>query len=390
MSADPRPYIDFRNAYPIVSAWQVTPPENPFIAATTLRLGLQEEIYGQVPDLTRGVIKLPSGTGTVTFPKDAKRKYIQSWNFMIQSELKGFNAQVGYAGTRAVGQEGFMNINTSAPGTGNNGRLLAPLGLLVDITEVMPFKTTTYDALQSQLTRRWGSSLGGVVYTFSKAIDFADNDAGPRIQWPAAWNLNRGPAGYDRTHNLQAYWIWDAPFGNGHTWAKNGLAKHLLGGWQLSGILSAESGQPILMVQDTGNNLNAGGSQQVPDQNKSAVAILGGIGKGHPYFDTAAFASVNIPTNQPQRFGNAGRNNVRGPGLFTVDTGLFRTFSLREPFHLQFRAEAVNVLNHPNFANPNGNVSDTSSFGFVTSTLGSSAVTGTGERQFRFAARVSF
>jgi hypothetical protein len=390
LSADPKPFIDFRNSYPIVSAWQVTPPNNPFIAATTLRLGLQEQIFGQTPDLTQGILKLPSGTGTTTFPKDAMRKYIQSWNFMIQREFAGFNAQAGYVGTRAVGQEGGININAGAPGGGNNGRLLAPLGLFADINQIMPFKTTTYDALQSQLTRRWGSSLGGMVYTFSKAINWADNDAGPRIQWPDAWNLNRGPAGYDRTHNFQAYWVWDMPFGGGHRWAKDGFASHLLGGWQLNGILSAESGQPILMVQNTGNNLNAGGSAQVPDQIKNDVAILGGIGKGSPYFDTSAYASVNIPANQPQRFGNAGRDNVRGPGLFDVDMGLFRTFTIRERLHLQFRAEAVNVLNHPSFANPSANVSDASSFGFITSTLGSNAVTGTGERQFRFAARVSF
>jgi Carboxypeptidase regulatory-like domain/TonB dependent receptor len=390
LSADPRPFIDFRNSYPIVSAWQVTPSDNPFIAATTLRLGLQEQIYGQTPDLTQGVIKLPSGTGTVTFPKEAMRKYIQSWNFMIEREFAGFTGQAGYVGARAVGQQGFININAGAPGAGNSGRLLAPLGLFADITEVKPFKTTTYDALQSQLTRRWGSSLGGVVYTFSKAIDYADNDAGPRIQWPAAWSLNRGPAGYDRTHNFQAYWVWDAPFGKGQKWAKHGFAGHVLGGWQLNGILSAESGQPILIVQNTANNLNAGGTQQVPDQVKSEVAIFGGVGKDNPYFDTSAFASVNIPAGQPQRFGNAGRNNVRGPGLFDFDMGLFRTFTLKERYRLQFRAEAVNVLNHPSFANPSGNVSDKSSFGFVTSTLGASAVTGTGERQFRFAARVSF
>jgi hypothetical protein len=112
--------------------------------------------------------------------------------------------------------------------------------------------------------------------------------------------------------------------------------------------------------------------------------IDGGIGNGNPYFDTTAYSIVNIPSGQPQRFGNAGRNNLRGPGFFNIDLALFRAFSITESIRIQFRAEALNALNHPNFANPAADISNAASFGFITST------TGQGSRIFRLGARASF
>lgn len=407
MSVDPRTFIDFRNAFPINFAWEIPQATfngvtNPFIPVTTLRLGLQPERYRQPVDLTQGTIRLQGGTGTVTVPKHAMRKYVQSWNFMLQRELpKGWVAQAGYVGTRATGQMGYLALNGGAPGTGTAGRALYPkFGLTADINIIKPYKTTTYDGLQTQLTRRWGASQVGMVYTFSKAINYADNDAGPRIQWEPAANLNRGPAQYDRTHNFQSYWVLDAPFGKGHRWANSGVPSKLLGGWQLNGLLSAMSGWPITIVQNNALNLNAASSGQVPDQVKEKVEILGGVGPGHPWFDPTAYAPVNIPAGQPQRFGNAGRNNIRGPKFFNTDLSLFRTIDVRERVHLQFRAEALNVFNHPNFAlglqwDGNTNVSDPSQFGIINYTIGSNGASGnsgkgTGERQFRFGIRVNF
>jgi hypothetical protein len=192
----------------------------------------------------------------------------------------------------------------------------------------------------------------------------------------------------------------DAPFGKGHKWLTNDFAGKLLGGWQLNGILGAQSGLPINLVQNNAGNLNAGSSNQIPDQITPTVPILGNIGGGKAYFDTSAFANVNIPANQPQRFGNIGRDNVRGPSLFNTDVSLFRTFTVKERVQLQFRAEALNVFNHPNFAlglqfDGNNNSSDPSQFGVINYTVGPNNASGnsgkgTGERQFRFGMRVSF
>ena len=389
-SADPKPYINFRDSYPINFAWShpaivFNGVTNAFIPVTTLRLGLNQAAFGVAPDLTQGVIRLPAGAGTVTFPKEDERKYIQSWNVTVQRELRsGFSGQIGYVGTRAIGQQGFINVNASAPGTGNAGRPLSVFGILSDVNVVMPYRDATYNALQSEFRGRVKSSLFGVVYTLSRTTNYADNDGNPRIQWLDAAELNKAPAGYDRTHNLQTYWAWDVPFGSGRRWAAEGVASKILGGWQVNGIMSIMSGTPINIAQGSAGNLNAGGSGQYPDLVKSSVDILDGVGPGNPYFDTSAYAAVNIPAGQAQRFGNSGRNPIRGPGFFEIDTGFFRTFSLSKNAQLQFRLEVLNLLNHPNFANPGSDVSTAGTFGIISST------TGTAERTTRLGVRFSF
>ncbi|HKX26971.1 MAG TPA: hypothetical protein VJ302_04680, partial [Blastocatellia bacterium] len=397
-SADPRSFTEFRNAYPIVNVWSMPAIvfnglTNTFIPVTTLRQGLINS--STPPDLTQGILKLPSNTGTMLYPKEEQRKYIQSWNLTVERELPWkFTGQVGYVGTRAIGQMGGININAAAPGTGNAGRALAKFGLTADINEILPYQTATYDAFQSTLNRRLSNSTFGVAYTWSKAINFADNDGGPRIQYYPEAIRNRGLAGYDRTHNLQIFGVWDLPFGKGRPWANSGLPGRLLGGFQLSGIMGRTSGAPLYIVQGNGNNLNAPGSGQVPDQIKSEVQIFGSELKGsvpagadatrYQYFDRSAFAAVNIPSGQPQRFGNVGRNTMRGPGFFNLDLSLFRTLSFTERLKLQFRFEALNALNHPNFGNPGTDISNAAGFGLITSTIGQ------GSRIWRGALRFSF
>jgi Carboxypeptidase regulatory-like domain/TonB dependent receptor-like, beta-barrel len=402
-SADPRSFGEFRNAYPIVNLFAMPaikfnlgggkgPEDNAFIPVTTLRQGLVNS--NPPPDLTQGVIKLPSNAGTLTYPDHQSRKYIQSWNLTVEGELPlRFTGQIGYVGTRALGQMGYININAGAPGTGTAGRALASLGLTGDINMFSPYMTATYDALQMSFKRRLSSSIFGGAYTFSKAINFMDNDGGPRIQYYPAAQLNRGLAGYDRTHNFQLYGLWELPFGRGKRFADEGILSKLLGGFQLSGVMGAVSGSPFTIAQNNVFNLNAGGSGQAPDQVKSNLQIFSDNLKGTPplgadparyqYFDRTAFAAVNIPAGQPQRFGNAGRNTLRGPGFFNMDLSLFRTIRFTEGIEMQLRAEALNALNHPNFANPASNVTDPNTFGYITSTAG-------GSRIFRLGARVSF
>jgi hypothetical protein len=389
-SADPKPYIDFRNSFPINFAWShpavtFNGVTNAFIPVTTLRRGLDEAQFGRKPDLTQGIVRLPTGAGTTTFPEDDVRNHIHSWNVSLQRELVGgLTAQVAYVGTIAKGQQGFININAGLPGTGNAGRPLSRFGITSDINSIMPFGDTTYNGLQTEVRGRTDHAQYGVVYTLSRTTNYADNDGNPRIPLFEFKELNKGPAGYDRTHNLQTYWVWDLPFGKNRHFAQSGAGAAILGGWQINGVMSIMSGTPINIIQGNAFNLNAGGSGQFPDQVKDNVAIPGGVGAGNEYFDRSAYAAVNIPSTQAQRFGNSGRNPIRGPGFWNVDLGLFRTIEVGDRVKVQLRAEALNALNHPNFSNPGGDISNANAFGFITST------TGTGERNLRFGARVSF
>ena len=124
------------------------------------------------------------------------------------------------------------------------------------------------------------------------------------------------------------------------------------------------------------------GNAQTPDQVKDNVEIFGLVGDDGTYFDTTAFKRVT-----EVRFGNVGRNTMRGPGVANLDLSLFRTFKLSPQYNLQFRAEAINATNTPHFSNPNGNA-NSSNFGKVLTTQTAYA---TGRsREFRFGLRFSF
>ena len=167
----------------------------------------------------------------------------------------------------------------------------------------------------------------------------------------------------------------------------SGFISHLVGGWQANWILSRTSGTPF-GIASSGTSLNAPGNSQTADQILPNVNILGGHGVGQPYFDPNAFAPVTAV-----RFGNSGRNILRGPGVFNLDAGIFRKFTITEKVALQFRAECFGVTNTPQFSNPGTNVSNVSrnADGSIRSLGGFGEITGaTGERQFRFALRLSF
>ncbi|HXQ74405.1 MAG TPA: carboxypeptidase regulatory-like domain-containing protein [Pyrinomonadaceae bacterium] len=400
-SADPRPFQDVRNAFPIANIWSMPAVrfngvDNGFIPVTTLRQGLINT--STAPDLSQGVITLPANTGTTTFPMEPQRKEIHSFNFMIERELPWrFTSQVGYVGTRAKGQMGFININAGPPGTGNAGRPLAvKFGLVADINSIQPYGDLTYDSLQALFTRRWANSLFGAAYTWSKTINYADNDQGPRIQYLPEKERNRGLASYDREHNLQMYGVYDLPFGKGQRLAREGWQSVVFGGFQISGVMSWMSGLPFYVIQGSAPNLLAGGSAQVPRQLNPTIAIPGGVGtaaqrgsSAGPWFDNTVLG-VNCTANcawAPEtgaRFGSVGRNTLRGPGFFETDLSIFRTFNLSESVNLQFRAEALNATNHANFANPQSDINN-ATFGFITSTYGPNQ-----SRQWRFGMRLGF
>jgi hypothetical protein len=161
----------------------------------------------------------------------------------------------------------------------------------------------------------------------------------------------------------------------------------IAGGWQVNWILSKMSGTPFTVVT-SGTSVNSPGNTQTADQVKGSVQILGGHGVGQPYFDPLAFQAVT-----DVRFGNAGRDTLRGPGIFNLDASLFRNFKMRERIGLQVRMEMFGVTNTPQFGNPGATVSNMSlnADGSVRALGGYTEITSaTGERQIRFAAKFSF
>ena len=387
ISIDPNSFRNLRDAYPATISSQFSGAST-LQAAGSLRTGIPEV---PVPDLSQGVIQLPTAVGTQTFPAVFDRGYIQSFNVTVQHELgAGFVAQAAYVGSRAIRQTANVNINAAGPGGGNNGRALFPqFGRIANINMLTPFNSATYDSLQMQLTRHVASSVLGVTYTFSKAINYADNsDSGLTWNWQPMWDRNRALADFDRPHNLQIYGIHELPFGPGKRWLTDGVGAAIAGGWQMNGVFSAMSGIPFT-VTSSGTSVNAPGNTQTADQVTSEVRILGGVGRGNSYFDPNAFAPVTAV-----RFGNSGRNTLRGPGLVNLDASLFRDFQLRDGLKMQFRAEVFNVTNTPAFNNPGANASapTRNADGTIINLNGYTEITSAQatERQIRFALRMVF
>ena len=386
ISVDPNTFRYLRDDYPATISTQYS-GANAYQPAGTLRTGIPSVVG---PDLNQTSFTLPAAVGTTTFPQVFNRGYIESYNFTVQRDAgAGIDVQAAYVGSRAIRQTVIQNINAAGPGGGNAGRALYPaFGRIADIKDFVPFNTAKYNGLLMQATRHWAGSLLGVSYTLSRAIGYGDDtDSGLTWNWVPMLQRNKAVAGFDRTHNLQFYGNYELPFGSGQRFAKSGFFSKIAGGWQTNWILSRTSGLPFT-VGTSGTSVNSPGNTQTPDQILANVAILGGHGVGQPYFDPNAYAPITAV-----RFGNSGRNTLRGPGVFNVDGSLFRTFRLTERFGLQIRAEMFGVTNTPQFNNPGATVSSITrnADGSIKALNGYTEITGaTGERQARFAAKITF
>ncbi len=214
------------------------------------------------------------------------------------------------------------------------------------------------------------------AYTYSKAIDYTDDDGWVSTgwNWPNVFQRNRATAGYDRTHVLQLGWVYTLPFGKGRQFFPTSKAAQvILGDWAVNGITSAYTGTPFT-VTAPGSSLNAPNNTQTADQ-IAPVQFLGNVGPGTYYYAPASFAAIT-----GVRFGTSGRNILRNPGTFNTDLDITREFPIKERLRLQFRGEFFNLANTSHF----GGVSSSS----VTSGSFMQITSASGERQIRLGLRL--
>jgi len=349
------------------------------------------------PNISSGTLSLPAQALERTVgPGELKRGYIESWNLVVERKLPAnFLVSVGYVGTQTVHQFADLNINASQPGTGQLGQplncktanfttnpptcVVPSFGRTSDTLLFQGWLSANYHSLQTAITRQF--SKGFMVkgaYTYSKAIDWTDDDGWAGLAWndPNILRRNRAAAGFNTPHIFQLAYIYELPVGKNKPWANGGgAATKILSDWQVSGIFSAIHGQPFYLTA-SGASLNAVGQRQTPDQ-VGPVKKLGGIGTGQPFYDPTAFAPVTRVG-----YGNVGRNTLYGPGSVNMDFSLFRTFKFTERFDVQLRADAANFFNSPHFKNPTGSRSS-GNFLVITSAKDD-------ERQFRLGVRVAF
>jgi hypothetical protein len=354
------------------------------------------------PDFGSGILNVPSTIVVHAIPKDIRRGYIESWNFTLQKQFgQSWIVQASYVGTLVIRQFSEIDLNAGQVlGAGIAGEPLnKAFGRTATTPEYAPLGTTNYNALQSTVTRRFAQGLQvGASYTWSKVIGNTNSsvESFPTVQDLSYFNLNRAVLSYDRTQVLNATGVWELPFGKNKRWANTGLRSKVLGGWQINGILTGMTGLPFT-VTASGTSLNLPGSTQFADQINPQVNIIGGTGPNSTWFDPTAFAPVT-----QVRFGNSGKNTLRGPALANLDFGIFRGFHVTERIQVQFRGEAYNFTNTPHWGLPASNISavtynqdgtirNLGGFGSITGTDGSYlGRSGMDERTFRFGLHLSF
>jgi hypothetical protein len=338
--------------------------------------------------------------------------YSPQWSLNVQRELATNTVlEVGYLGTDGIHMEQNVQVNNSMPGTVAKrpyfGLTLAPsvqsalafpaTATVVPVTTINYFPHSAhsnYHALLTRLEHKFNAGFSLLSsFTYSKALTNApqyrnaggitgNENSPPQNSFNLA--ADRGPAYF----NAKLRWVttaqYELPFGKGKTMLSRGMGAAVLGGWQISGTLQAQTGFPYT-INYKGDPINIGGGSGgilvrpnyvtdasgnnvdpnlSPDQRSTAR-----------YFNTGAFV-------QPiASFGDVGRDTMTGANLINLDATLSRTFRLAERAAVQLRAEFFNLMNHPNYSLI-GRVVNDPTFGIVQNQLS--------PRQIQIAVKVRF
>ena len=293
---------------------------------------------------------------------------------------------VAYVGNRADDLLLFANYNQAVPNNSAGSIPLAsrrPIAGFGDITYSFNGGKSRYNALQVKYEYRMRRGLMVLnSFTWSKA---KDNGAGslegetagnyPGPQDFRNMDADYSTSGYDQPLNDTLSFVWDLPVGHGRKWLtdSNAVVNGLLGGWTVSGINTMASGEPVTLRYTPSAAFQVSGITQIF---RGANNYRPNV-NGDPYGDKNSVtsylnpATVTVPTDPSQPFGNAPRNNVSGPWYWSVDFVAAKEFPIPigDQTRLQFRFEAFNLFNRTNFRAPNGVRTD-ANFGTITSRPG--------------------
>jgi hypothetical protein len=252
-----------------------------------------------------------------------------------------------------------------------------------------------YHSMQVSLRRTAGAAQFGINYTWSKSEDNISAEGNGFTTPIDSYNLglNRARSDFDRPHSLNVTAFYTIPFGKGKTFGSNmpRLLDTLIGGWQVGALQIVQSGQPFSVSSQRATTAVSGVGNTYA-QYTGTDRNIGSVdrrGNGVFYFTPDQVAAFGYP--DAFQIGNSGRNVFRNPGFIETDASLVKKFRITEGHAINFRAEAYNLFNHPNFgfAAANLNITTPASFGKFSQTLGTQTSSGS-SRTMQLALRYDF
>jgi Carboxypeptidase regulatory-like domain/TonB-dependent Receptor Plug Domain len=377
------------------------------------RLGVSDSIFlgGNPPfqpnaAVSFGTVDNPGGNGTAAVPlvvttqsKAFKNPESWAWNATVERQLPWNSiVSVGYVAHRGLHQQREADINqpTLAERAANptaNVNAVRPYQGFGTIRRTDNVANSFYNSLQVNWSRRFSSRLQfGASYTLSKSMD---NGSNQRDVVPDTYDVSMlwGPSEFDVRHIFVANYLYQLPFLHG----RHNLVGKVLGDWQISGIVQYQTGTPCNAIQSGQDFAGVGQDANFGCGNNGQFWAMNGrphlvktFGPNGQWFSTTnpdgslIFTKPVPGTFVTQRV----RDVLYQPGLENWNMGLFKTFPFNERTGLQFRAEAFNVWNHPNWNNPSLNPNNLGTFGKVL-TKGSGS-SGNGERNLQLSLRLYF
>ena len=388
------------------------------------RLGISDSVFlgGNPPfqpnaSVSYGSVDNPGAGGAASIPlvvttqsKNFKNPEAWAWNFMVERELFWKSLlSVGYVARRGLHLQREADINqpttaVMAANPGVNVNALRPYKGFGSIRQTDDVASSTYQSLQVAWNRRFSNTLQfGVAYTLSKSMDSGSNQ---RDVVPDTYNTSMlwGPSEFDARHILVINYLYQLPFFR----HQSGFLGKALGGWQISGISQFQTGLPCSVVGandytagpkgsgisgvglDSNFGCGVNGQYWVVNGNPKIIGTFGPNGQwfsttnpdGSPIFTQPAPGTFNT-----QRV----RDLIYQPGFQNWNLGLFKAIPVNERFRFQFRAEAFNVWNHPNWCGSSG-CSGTTNIGLNptnTATFGKVLTKGS-ERNLQLSLRLEF
>lgn len=305
------------------------------------------------------------------FPLGFKKPDILVWNIVLERQLaSSFLVKAAYFGTKGThlygtsDQEPMADFNAGiyVPGNSTEDNLqqrrpypnFGPMGIIAS------GYNSNYNALQLSLEKRLTHGLSFLAdYTWSRNFnDFSQSLNSSYYQTnPFDRGFNYGLASSDLTNVIKFSGTWEVPH-----FGLSGFASKLANGWQVSPIITWQSGFPFTVMSGDDNSFTGDYVDRADfigtnlndaklDPNRSHNALT------QEYFNTAVFGPNALGT-----FGSSGKNNLRGPGMFDTDVAIEKDTKIGERYAVQFRAELYNAFNTVNFGQPDSNLAD-SSFG---------------------------